>query len=119
MGRPRWARVPRASAGTPGTSEAPAIACTLDGFERVDRARRWQAVLADVTAREAVPHGVRLRFDPVRVRIGEVAELAAAEVGCCSFFDISLHLGGTPTLEVRAPEDALVLVHELFGEPDV
>ncbi len=110
--------LPRASGGALGTSGAPALACTLNGFERVERAGRWQAVLAGVSDREAIRGGVRLRFDPARVRVVELAELAAAEVGCCRFFDISLHLGGTPTLEVRAPEDALVLVHELFGEPD-
>jgi MerR family transcriptional regulator, copper efflux regulator len=101
----------------PLASGAPAIACTLDGFERVDRVGRWQTVLADVVAREAVDGGVRLRFDPSRVRLGELVELAAAEARCCRFFEISLHVGEPPTLEVRAPEGALVLVHELFGEP--
>ena len=116
-GGPTALEVPRASATEAGASGAPVIACTLDGFERVERAGRWRAVLSEVTAREAVDGGVRLRFDAAQVRLGELAELAAAEAGCCSFFDISLHLGDPPTLEVRAPEGALVLVHELFGEP--
>ena len=117
-GRTALEALPRASATDAEASGAPAIACTLDGFERVERAGRWQAVLSDATAREAVDGGVRVRFDPARVRLGELAELAAAEAGCCRFFDISLHLGEAPTLEVRAPADALLLVHELFGEPD-
>ena len=110
--------LPRASATDRETNEAPAIACTLDGFERVDRAGQWQSVLASVTTREAIVGGLRLRFDPSRVRIGELAELAAAEARCCSFFDLSLHVTDPPAMEVRAPSDALVLVHELFGEPD-
>ena len=93
------------------------IACTVGGFERVERVEQWHAMLADVIVREAIPDGVRLSFDPAKIRIGELAELASAEAGCCSFFDLTLHLGEPPTLEVRAPPDALVLVHELFGEP--
>ena len=101
-----------------GGPNSPAIACTLAGFERIERAEQWHAVLRDVTSREAIPGGVRLTFDPARTRVGELAELASAEAGCCSFFDLTLHLRAMPILEVRAPEDALVLVHELFGEPD-
>jgi DNA-binding transcriptional MerR regulator len=96
-------------------SEELAVACTLDGAEQAERVDRWRAVLADVTGREPVDGGLRLRFDPRRTRVGELAELAAAEAACCPFLDIGLHLGDVPTLEVRAPEDAVVLVHELFG----
>ena len=100
------------------TNDGPAIACTLDGSERTERADRWRAALTAVTGRVAIPDGVRLTFDPARAHVGELAELAAAESGCCSFFDLSLHFTDPPTMEVRAPADALVLVHELFGEPD-
>jgi MerR family copper efflux transcriptional regulator len=93
-----------------------AVACTLDAAEQTERVDRWRAVLADVTAREPVDGGLRLRFDPARTAVGELATLAAGEAGCCPFLTISLHLGEAPTLEVRAPEDAVVLVHELFGE---
>jgi hypothetical protein len=71
-----------------------------------------------VTSRTPIPDGVRLSFDPTRAPLGELAQLAAAESSCCSFFDISLHFADPPTMEVRAPAEALVLVHELFGEPD-
>lgn len=110
--------LPRATATDAEVGDGPAIACTLDGFQRLDRSARWRAVLADVTARQAIERGIRLDFDASRVRIGELAELAAAEAGCCTFFELALHLGDTPALEVRAPQEALVLVHELFGEPD-
>lgn len=105
--------------GDPVPPAAAAIACTLDGADRVARAGQWRALLTDVVvAREAVDRGVRLRLDPARTRVGDLAELAAAEAECCRFFEITLHLGAAPALEVRAPEEALVLVHELFGEPD-
>lgn len=110
--RPALTALPRAAA-----PDAAVIACTLEGSERVDRAEQWHAALADVTARDAIPGGVRLSFDPARTRLGELAELAAAEADCCSFFDLRLQLGKPLTLEVRAPQHALVLVHELFGDP--
>jgi MerR family transcriptional regulator, copper efflux regulator len=99
-------------------SDGPVIACTLDGSERTERADRWRSALTAVVARVAIPHGVRLTLEPAVTRLAELAELAAAESGCCSFFDISLHFGDPPAMEVRAPSDALALVHELFGEPE-
>lgn len=95
-----------------------AIACTLDGAERTQRIERWRSILATVRARTPLEYGVRLTFDPAPLRLGELAELAAAESGCCSFFEISLHVTDPPTMDVRAPAEALLLVHELFGEPD-
>lgn len=94
------------------------IACTLTGADRAERAERWRCALEPVTTRTAIDGGVRLGFDPARARLGELGELAAAESGCCAFFDITLRFADPPTMEVRAPADALVLVHELFGEPD-
>ena len=110
--RPALTALPHASGPDPTV-----VACTLGGFERVDRAAQWHAALDHVRARQAIPGGVRLSFDPATTLIGELAELASAEAGCCSFFDLTLHLGEPLTLEVRAPQEALVLVHELFGEP--
>ncbi len=83
-----------------------------------DRAGQWAAVLAEVTARDALEGGVRLRFDLRHVRVGELADLAAAEAGCCALFDLTLRLGRGPALEVRVPDDAQELVYELFGGPD-
>lgn len=106
-----------AAAFAVGAAE-PAIACTLSGTDRADRAAQWAAALAEVTAREAVAGGVRLRFGPQYARVGELAELAAAEACCCAFFDLTLRLGPAPILEVRAPDEAQGLVYELFGRPD-
>jgi DNA-binding transcriptional MerR regulator len=100
-------------------NDGPGIACTLDGSERTERADRWRSALTAVAGRVAIPNGVRLTFDPASADVGELAELAAAESGCCSFFDLSLHFTDPPAMEVRAPADALVLVHELFGLPRV
>lgn len=93
------------------------IACGLDGPEREARVGRWREVLAAVTDRAAVPGGVALTFDSSRLRPAELAELAWSEAECCGFLDLTLHLGPPARLDVRAPDDALVLVHELFGEP--
>ena len=47
---------------------------------------------------------------------GEVAALAAAEVGCCSFFTFSLHLDQHGlALDIAAPPDARALVDGLLG----
>lgn len=93
------------------------IACGLDGADREARAGQWREVLAAVTTRVAIAGGVRLTFDRARVRLDELVELAEAESRCCSFFDLSLHIGPPLRLDAKAPDDALVLVHELFGEP--
>lgn len=94
------------------------IACSLGAGDRADRVEHWRTVLAAVTDRTAIPGGVRLTFDADRLRIAELAALAAAEAQCCGFLELTLHLGPPVVLDARAPEDALVLVHELFGEPD-
>ena len=119
LGRDRPAAPPMtlASIRQAPATEPDEIACTLGASERADRAAAWGAVLAGVAGRTSIPGGVRLTFDPDRADIGRLAELAASEADCCRFFDLTLHLGRPPTLDARAPDDALVLVHELFGEP--
>ena len=97
-----------------GISEA--IACSLEAGDREDRAEHWRRVLALVTERTAIPGGVKLTFAP-DLPIGELAELAASETECCSFFQLSLHLGPPVRLDAQAPDEGLALVHELFGEP--
>ena len=98
-----------------GGSEA--IACSLGAGDREDRAEHWRRVLTTVSDRTAIPGGVQLTFDSDRLQLAELAELAASEAQCCSFFDLTLHFGSPVRLDARAPEEALVLVHELFGEP--
>ncbi|MET7904921.1 heavy metal-responsive transcriptional regulator [Streptomyces sp. NPDC005336] len=94
------------------------VACTLGGAELGERTEQWQRLVGKAEGREEIPDGVRLSF-PAGVELaGEVAALAAAEQGCCAFFDFTLHL--TPTalqLEVRAPESAAGMLADLFGVP--
>ena len=46
---------------------------------------------------------------------GRAAELAAAEQQCCEFFEFTLDLAaGELRLEMRAPEDALPMLSEVF-----
>ncbi|TQC48024.1 MerR family transcriptional regulator [Rhodococcus sp. WS4] len=102
---------------TPGRSwrDAP-VACTLSGDEYGERARQWRKVLASANRREEIDGGMRVRFPSDPDLLAEVARLAAAEQGCCAFFDFTLHLSPDAlALTVRAPETAHALLTELFG----
>ncbi|MET7455205.1 heavy metal-responsive transcriptional regulator [Streptomyces sp. NPDC005574] len=104
----------RSSLDTEPWRDAP-VACTLSGAELGERTERWQQLVGKADRREEIDGGVRLTFPAGAELAGELAALAAAELGCCAFFDFTLHL--TPTalqLEVRAPESAAVL-DDLFG----
>jgi DNA-binding transcriptional MerR regulator len=102
----------------PGTpSDAPPIACTLTPGAMGERLDRWGALLAGVKSRDAIDGGVRLGFAS-DVSVAELAELTAAEQDCCRFFAFAVTVDGRGVgLEVRAPHDALPMVHALFGEP--
>ena len=91
------------------------IACTLDSAARPQRLTDWQRALARVTARERVNGGLRLSFG-ADVEVAEIAQLAQAEHGCCSFFAFAITVDARGiALEVRAPDDAAELVDSLFG----
>ena len=90
------------------------------------RLDEWNALLADeqdllrgVTARHALHGaGLRLEFGP-STDVTEIARLAAAEQGCCRFFDFALVIDGRGVaLEVHAPADAQPVLTSLFGAPD-
>ncbi|MGR4880240.1 MerR family transcriptional regulator [Streptomyces sp. LARHCF249] len=97
--------------------EAP-VACTLSGAELGARTEEWRTLVAKADRREETADGLGLFF-PADARLaGRIAQLAADEQGCCSFFDFTLHL--TPTalrLDVRAPESAAGMLADLFGAP--
>lgn len=86
------------------------------------RLDEWAALLADrgdlrqgVTARTPLDDGLRLELGP-DTDVAEIARLAAAEQGCCRFFDFALVIDGRGTaLEVRAPADAQPVLAALFG----
>ncbi|MEU7113856.1 MerR family transcriptional regulator [Streptomyces sp. NPDC046182] len=97
--------------------EAP-VACTLDRTELSERTEQWRALVARAGRREEIDDGLRLSFPPDADLAGQIAALAAAEQGCCAFFDFTLHL--TPDslqLSVRAPESAAGVPAGLLGVP--
>ncbi|MET7912508.1 heavy metal-responsive transcriptional regulator [Streptomyces avermitilis] len=92
------------------------VACTLGGAELGERTEQWRQLISKAERREEIPDGIRLSFPAGAELCGEVAALAAAEQGCCAFFDFTLHL--TPAaieLSVRAPESAAGMMTDLFG----
>jgi hypothetical protein len=101
-------------AATPST---PMIACTLGPGDVTARVADWRTALEHVSARRAVPAGVRLELDP-DARLDEIARLAAAEHECCGFlsFTITMDERGH-ALEVTGPPDAEPIIAELFGAP--
>lgn len=106
----------------PGPAPAPEawrevpVACTLGGAELGERAGRWQRLASQAGDRQDIPDGVRLTFPATPELITEAAALAAAEQGCCAFFDFTLHLApDSLELSVRAPETAAPVLASLFG----
>ncbi|MEV0590350.1 heavy metal-responsive transcriptional regulator [Nonomuraea cavernae] len=92
------------------------VACTLGGPELQARTEQWRQLVEKAEAREEIPDGLRLRFPAGMELAGQVAALAAAEQGCCAFFDFTLHLSPAALeLTVRAPEAAAPLLADLFG----
>ena len=91
------------------------IACTLASESMPGRVEDWRAVLDHVERRESIDGGVRASFDR-STPLEELIRLTAAEQDCCRFFDFAITVDRRGiTLEVRAPDDALPIVHSLFG----
>ncbi len=97
-----------------GEGEVP-IACTLTADAVPGRLEDWRSVLSLVRARTRIEGGLRLELDP-SAPLPEIARLAAAEQDCCRFFAFALTIDRRGlALEVRAPDDALSVLHALFG----
>jgi MerR family copper efflux transcriptional regulator len=109
------------AAATSDVDEVP-IACTLGAGEMSTRLDEWNALLVDkqellqgVTARHALDDGLRLEFGP-NTDVTEIARLAAAEQGCCRFFNFALVIDNRGiALEVHAPPDGQPVLTALFG----
>lgn len=99
-----------------GQPAEPAIACALPADELPGRVRDWQHLLGFVRGRETTADGdLRLVLDEV-TPLDELARLARAEQGCCSFFAFAITVDERGlALEVRAPADAAELVTAVFG----
>ncbi len=101
----------------PATGEATPIACTLEPQSLHGRLDEWQTLLAHVSRREQIDDGVRVTF-ATATPLDELVRLTAAEHDCCQFFRFAITVDGRGiALEVRAPAEALDVVHALFGGP--
>ena len=101
----------------PVLADGAAIACTLAPQSMKGRLDEWQVVLAHVAHREPTDAGVRATFGS-DVPLGELIRLTAAEQDCCQFFNFAITVDSRGVaLEVRAPDEALPVVHGLFGAP--
>ncbi|MBI4932386.1 MAG: MerR family transcriptional regulator [Actinobacteria bacterium] len=102
--------------GKPDQAAAP-IACTLRPESIDRRLDDWRHLLAHVERREPIDGGLRATLGPA-TPLGELMRLAAAEQDCCQFFTFAITIDSRGTaLEVRAPHDALPVLHSLFGQP--
>lgn len=105
------------TAGASASDDA-TIACSLGDPAAISkRTDEWHAVLRHATGRAPIEGGLRLSLSP-DAPLGEIARLAAAEQGCCSFFSFAITVDATgAALEVRAPAGAAPIVDALFGSP--
>jgi DNA-binding transcriptional MerR regulator len=96
-------------------ADAKDIACSLSPESRGARIEGWRRKLASATSRTAIPGGFRVIFDRT-VDVAALAELAAAEQSCCSFFDFDIGIGSDRvSLDVTGPGDARQVIAALFG----
>jgi len=91
------------------------IACTLEAGSMKGRLDDWRALLAHVDRREAIDGGLRATFER-SAPLDELIRLVSAEQDCCQFFSFAITVDTRGiALEVRAPDDALPIVHSVFG----
>ena len=75
----------------------------------------WHALLGYVDRREEIDAGVRCVFGS-SVSHGELMRLVAAEQDCCQCFRFAITVDARGVaLEVRASDDARVIVESMFG----
>jgi MerR family transcriptional regulator, copper efflux regulator len=104
---------PRPDAPSEPSPEPPAV-CTLAAAMRPGRLGEWQRLLGQAHGRSAIDGGMAFLLAPALA--GQAAELAAAELECCAFFQFTLHLAGDELrFELRAPEDAWPALAPMFG----
>jgi DNA-binding transcriptional MerR regulator len=101
-------------------ADPPPIACMLSTDDRAARGDEWAMLLQQASARVAVDDGIDITFQATAGLTGRIAELAAREQQCCSFFEFRLDIaaGGRVTLRVRAPQEAQPMLIGLFGRDD-
>lgn len=93
------------------------IACSLGAQSMRGRLDEWQRLLAHVERREPIDDGLRATFGRA-APLDELMRLVSAEQDCCQFFTFAITIDNRGVaLEVRAPHDALPVLHSLFGNP--
>lgn len=90
------------------------IACSLDAAGAHDQLAAWRALAPWQRSREDLPDGVRVRYAPDAA--DEVARVAAAELACCAFLDITVERTASDVVvEIHAPDPALAADVRLLG----
>jgi len=108
--------VPIPITGDPAESESIPVACTLDSDQVRDRIADWQKLIAKATGRQAIGDGVAFSFEHDVALTTEIAQRAAEECACCSFFRFNVAIDGSCVrLEVGAPTEARDIITSLFG----
>lgn len=101
----------------PPPAAAP-YACTLERDAIPQRIDDWRHLLAQAMRHERRDDSIVVAFPPGAALAASVAELAAAENTCCSFFTFTIRIDHTgTTLTITTPADATELAAALFGEP--
>jgi len=98
-----------------GASTEPDICCSLGAGDVEARLVEWEAALAPVATRNAIPGGLRLTF-AAGASLDALLPLVVAEQACCPFvrFAVTVDERGS-ALEVTAPDGAAEIVTALFG----
>jgi hypothetical protein len=93
----------------------PLIACTLSADGQRARLADWRALLATAAGRTAIDGGARYTFEAGDQAEASLRRLAAAEQGCCPFFDFAVvRSGESIELRVTAPAEAQDALRFLF-----
>jgi len=90
--------------------------CTLSPAGRQARAAEFSATFAETVRRveRPAPTRLRLELEPGPASAGRIAELAAAETACCSFFTFTLTAtAGSLLLDVAVPAAQLPVLDAL------
>jgi len=91
-------------------------ACTLPAAQRLLRVAEFDEVFTRAVrgAERAGQSRLRLDLDPGPGVAGRIAELAAAETGCCSFFTFTLTVAdGSLLLDVTVPPSSIEVLDAL------
>src|SRR5437016_2473548 len=103
------------SFSSPNASQSEPLACTLSAVERQAR-RAWIGGLSEyLLSRAPTTDGALLRFRASPETEQQLRALVAAEARCCPFLDFELSSNeSTLELTIRGPNDARVIIDELF-----